>query len=43
MVSFANVDERGLQEQRYTGRWWRRLLQDPGVELDNKVPCVYYL
>ena len=25
-------------EQRYTARSWRRLLQDPVVEIDNKVP-----
>ena len=42
MQSFANVDGRGFQEQRYTDRSWRRLLQGPVVELDNKVPCVYY-
>ncbi len=36
MESFANVDGRGFQEQRYTVRSWRRLLQGPVVEIDNK-------
>ncbi|MFC1982606.1 hypothetical protein ACFLV5_02325 [Chloroflexota bacterium] len=43
MESFAKVDGRGFQEQRYTARSWRRLLQGPVVEIDNKVPWVYYL
>ncbi len=29
MESFANVDGRGIQEQRYTDRSWRRLFQGP--------------
>ncbi len=41
MESFANVDGRGFQKQRYMARSWRRLLQSPVVEIDNKVPWVY--
>jgi len=37
MESFANVDGRGFQEQRYTARSWRRLLQSPVVEIDSQV------
>ena len=40
MESFANVDGRGFQEQRYTARSWRRLLQGPVVGIYNKVPWV---
>jgi len=36
----ASVDGRGFQEQRHTARSWRRLLQGPAVEIDNKVPWV---
>jgi len=43
MESFANVDGRGFQEQQYMARSWRRLLQGPVVEIDNKVPWIYYL
>lgn len=42
MESFANVDGRGFREQRYTARSWRKLLQGPIVEIDNKIPWVYY-
>ncbi len=43
MECFANIDERGFQEQRYTVRSRRRLLQEPVVEVDNKVvPWIYY-
>ena len=43
MESFASVNGRGFQEQRYMARSWRRLLQGPAVEIDNKVPSVYGL
>ena len=33
--SFANVDGRGLQEQQYMARSWRRPLQCPVTEIDN--------
>ena len=36
--SFANVDGLGFQEQRYTSRSWKRLLQGSVVEIDNNVP-----
>ena len=42
MESFANVDGRGFQEQRYTARTWKGLLQGSVVEIDSKVPWVYY-
>jgi hypothetical protein len=35
MQSFANVDGRGFQEQRYTARSLRRLLQGSEREVDN--------
>jgi len=38
MESFAKVDGRGFQEQRYTARSWRRLLQGSEMGIDNKVP-----
>jgi len=37
MESFTNDDGQVFQEQRYTARSWRRLLQCPVVEIDNKV------
>ncbi len=42
MESFANVGGRGFEEQRYTARSWRRLLQGSVVEIDDKVPWMYY-
>jgi len=35
MESFANVDGRGFQEQRYTVRMSRGLLQDSEMDIDN--------
>ena len=37
MESFANVNGREFQEQRYTARSWRRLLQAPLVGIDSQV------
>jgi len=42
MESFANVDGRGFQEQRYTARMSRGLLQGSEMNIDNQVPDIYY-
>ncbi len=43
MKSFANVDRRGFQEQRYTACMARELLQGSEMSIDNQVPWIYYL